>query len=124
MRLILKTDKRRYFRQVLELLSPVPPFSTITSKERSVLGEFMYLNWSYRELSSEDKKKILFSTQNKEAIRFTLNMSKEALNVTLYVLRKKGFITYDRIISEFEFLPERVLEYVFIEEEVTDDSGS
>lgn len=76
------------------------------------------------KLPDDERKKILFSADNKEDVRLRLRMTKEALNVTMYTLRKKGFLTYNSVPPQFALIPDRILEYVFIEEEESDDNRS
>lgn len=117
MKITIPTNAGKYFGQVLEILSTVPPFSTLTKRERDIYAEFLRINMEMKDLPVEERASNLFSAENKENIRLALNISKANVHMAMYNLRKKGFITYGYFARGFEMTPSRSIVFEFKNEE-------
>lgn len=102
MKIPVKSTEFKYFRQVLEFLSPVPPFHSISGREKDVLSQLLYHNWKAMDLPKEERDAYVFSKSAKERMRKTLNISKPSFDNQMAALRRKGFITYNSIVPKFE----------------------
>jgi len=88
----IKTTKRLFFRQYLELMKVFPPLNSLRSKELDILSELMYYDNRYSMLNIEDRKKIIYNTATRNEIRESLKMSEASFNNNLSILRKQGVI--------------------------------
>jgi len=102
MKLIIKSKEEDYFRKMLELLSPIPPFKTLSGREKDVLSQLLYYNYKVLYLTKEERNAYIFSKASKEKMRKTINISKPSFDNQMAALRKKGFITYTSVDSKFE----------------------
>jgi len=102
MKIPVKSNEKKYFRQVLEFLSPLAPFSTISGREKDVLSQLLYFNWTVIDLPKEDRDAYVFSKAVKEKMRKDLNISKPSFDNQMAALRRKSFITYNSIVPKFE----------------------
>jgi hypothetical protein len=117
MEIKIKTNKDKYFRQLIEVLGVAKPFSLLSNKEREVLSFLLHCNYAARNLPDEERFKYVFSEEVKEQIRMKYNMSKYSLNNYMFSLRKKGFTTYFSILKPFELTPEKEITFKFEKEE-------
>ena len=102
MKFPVKVSERKYFRQVLEFLSPLPPFNTISGREKDVFAQLLYYNWTALDLSKEQRDAYVFSKATKERMRQTVGVSKPSFDNQMAALRRKNFITYTSIVPKFE----------------------
>lgn len=115
MRIKIPTDKKRYFGQVLEILSSVPPFSSLTRREKTIYAALLFENFENRKLPYNERRDIVFSPDTFEKIRFDLGVSKATIHVTMSSLRKKGICTYDYFCKGFDIMPSTEIIYKFVE---------
>ena len=87
----VNSTPRIYFRQLLEFLSPLPPFSSLNNMEKAVFSELLYFSYLSKELNVEDKVNFIFK-QNKQKMLFNLGIPKGTFDNQLYTLRKKGLL--------------------------------
>lgn len=109
----IETNKEKYFRQVLELLAPVPPYSQLTKRERDVLSSMVLRFYSSDAKSLRERFEEVFSPDAKEDMRIKCDMSKAVLDNYLSALRRKQFITYDKICEISLVKPDEYLVYKF-----------
>jgi len=102
MKFPVKSSETKYFRQILEFLSPLAPFNTISGREKDVLSQLLYYNWGALDLSKEQRDAYVFSKATKERMRRTLGISKPSFDNQMAALRQKNFITYTSIVPKFE----------------------
>lgn len=102
MKIPVKSNELKYFRQVLEFLSPLTPFNTISGRERDVLSQLLYYNWKVGDLEKDARNAYVFSKATKERMRQTLGISKPSFDNQMAALRRKNFITYNSIDPKFE----------------------
>ena len=109
----VKTDKERYFNQLLALLGAFPPFNVLTDREREVFG---YLLLAYNSAKGDEvvRFETTFSIISKETIRMKLGISKFNLNNLLNGLRKKGFVSFNYIHKQYILRPDKELTFKFI----------
>jgi len=97
----IPTTDRKYFRQALELLKPLPPINTIRDKELDVLAEFLYHNDKYKNIESDLRSKILFDYDTKLAIREYLGISEANFNNIVTRLRKLNILNKKRTFNTY-----------------------
>lgn len=97
----ISTNKRKYFRQALELLKPIPPINALANREIDVLAEFIYYNDKYKDIKEDLRAKIIFDYDTKLAMREYLNMGEAPFNNILTLLRKKNILTKRGIVSSY-----------------------
>lgn len=102
MKIPVKSNETKYFRQVLEFLSPLSPFNTISGREKDVLSQLLYYNWKVGDLPKEARDAYIFSKSTKERMRASVNISKQSFDNQMAALRRKNFITYNSIDPKFE----------------------
>lgn len=102
MRIPVKSNESKYFRHVLEFLSPLTPFNSISGREKDVLSQLLYYNWKVIDLPKEERSAYVFSKAVKEKMRQSLNISKPSFDNQMAALRRKRFITYNSIDPKFE----------------------
>lgn len=96
----IKTDKDKFYRQVLEVLRSVPPINKLRPKELDVLAELLKQKDTYVLLGAH-KYTVIFSTENRKAIREQCELSVESFNNILSALRKYNIITKDNKLNQF-----------------------
>jgi hypothetical protein len=102
----IETNKRKYFRQALELLRPIPPINTLANRELDVLAEFLYYNDKYKDIASELRAKVIFDYDTKLAMREYLEMGEAPFNNILTSLRKKGVLPKRGVVNSYGLSPE------------------
>ena len=50
MKLTIETNEKKFFRQLLEILSSIPPLNKLRPKELDLLAIIMYYNNIYKDL--------------------------------------------------------------------------
>lgn len=115
----IPTTRKKYFRQMIELLDFMPPFDGLAKREKDLFGLILYYNWylaaSEKMVKHSDRMEELFSTKTKADIRLDMDVSKEGLNNLYCSLRKKGLLTYDSIVKDYLLLPDRSITFHFYE---------
>ena len=106
MNIKIPTTPRRYFRQVLEIIKPIPPLNTLRNKELDVLAEFLYYNYKYAKLDKDVRSKVLFDYDTKLEMREHLNMDEQSFNNHLTSLRKKNILSKRRVENDFGIHPD------------------
>lgn len=97
----IPTTQRKFFRQVLEILKPIPPLNLLRNKELDVLAEFLYYNDKYSHLEKDIRSKIVFDYDTKLDMREYLNMDEQSFNNHMTSLRKKGILTKRSVENTF-----------------------
>ena len=105
--LTIETSKRKYFRQMLELLKSIPPISNLTKANIDVLAELLYYNYMYKNIDIVIRHKILFDYETKVKIREFLNINAASLDNIFTSLRKKGFINSRGLVSDLGIDPDK-----------------
>jgi hypothetical protein len=113
MELTIKTDPKRYFRQLLEILSFTPLFKNLSSREKDVLAEILMYSWIYRAVPDEERWILINSPDIKEKMRMKLGVSKEGLNNLFTTLRKKDIITFSGVVPKYSLVPSSSLTIKF-----------
>lgn len=115
--LTIKTTKNKYYRQLLEFLRPIKPFSMMNNKDLDVLGLILTEYMGLRGLKHENRCQLVFSSSVRKKIADRAGMSQAAFNNSISKIRKLGFIK-DKIILEEAFVnrmtPSEKLEVKFI----------
>ena len=107
MKIPLKTNKDRFYREVLEILKSFPPINKLRPKELDLLAEFMMQNAENKDLPPNKRRIILFSTENRKMIQDKLGMSQAVFNNNLFGLRKYGLITKDNDLLPLLDIPDQ-----------------
>jgi len=113
MELKIKTDQKKYFRQLLEVLAFAPKFCELSQRERDLFAEILRVNWSYKTLSKEDRWTLITSSDSREKMRLVIGVSKEGLNNLYTSLRRKGFVTFSGIVDDYMLTPATTLTIKF-----------
>lgn len=100
------TNKRKFFRQALEILKPIPPISYLTKGKLDFVAELLYLNYEYRSIEKTLRDKILFEYSTKHDIRERLGVSEAVFNNMLHSLRKIGIIVGNSLATDFGINPD------------------
>lgn len=92
----IKTDKSKYYYQVIKVLLTLPAFSKLMEREVQVLGQLLKhrdLIEAQGILETELQEGMLFSKHTKGVICRVLAMDDNSFRNNIYGLRKKGFIS-------------------------------
>lgn len=93
-----------YYRMALQILSFIPPFSELTSRELDVYALLLIFNEKYSGLEERSKNKLLFDYDTYQSIADTLKkvsrfdvgdkekISRDSIYNRITMLRKKGLI--------------------------------
>lgn len=92
MEIKIKTNKHKFYRQVLELIRSIPPFSTLRPREIDVLAEIMYQFDKYDYIEEHLKPVLIFSTEVRKEMQKNIDIIEESYNNNLSILKKKKFI--------------------------------
>lgn len=92
MRLTVNTDDVTFFRQILELLSGIPPLNKLRKRELDLLAMLMYYNYLYKDIDENLRWKIINNTATRKEIHYKLNMKEDIFNNNLSVVRKTGLL--------------------------------
>ena len=108
----VNSNKRYYFRQLLEFLSLLPKYNTLVGQEKEVLAEMLYYFYFYADKSiTLNDGEIL--KRHKPDIREKLHISKASLDNVLHKLRVKGFLKGKDIAPEFLLPMDEKLTIIF-----------
>jgi len=98
----IPTDKRKFFRQSLEVIKALPPLNTLRDRELDVLAEFLYFNDKYSAIEEDLRGRLIFDYETKIAMREYLDdMSEAGFNNYLTMLRKKGILGKRGIVNTY-----------------------
>jgi len=93
-----------YYRQALQILSFIPPFSELTSRELDVFALLLVFNEKYSGLEERSKNKLLFDYDTYQSIADSLKkmskfdvgdsekISRDSVYNRITALRKKGLV--------------------------------
>lgn len=113
----IKTSDKKFYRQILELLHSVPPFTKLRKRELDVLGEIMRQNNKYNKTTIESRNLIVFSTKIRKEMRDSIGVSEDIFNNNMSSLKKHGIINKDnRLMPYLEsmfFNEEFILQFIF-----------
>lgn len=99
----IKTELRTFFRQYVHIMKPV---FKLNDRESDILGELMYFNYKYRELTEDIRYKIIFDYDTKVEIRVNLGITEASFNNGLTTLRKKGILVDNRLAGNLLVIPD------------------
>lgn len=106
MKLTVETTERKFFRQLLEILSSIPPLNKLRPKELDLLAILMYYNNVYKDLDPLLRQRLLNSKVTKKEIRDTTGMNENVFNTNLFILRKNNLISKSgELISALQVFP-------------------
>ncbi|MBU0846951.1 hypothetical protein KKH23_07140 [Patescibacteria group bacterium] len=116
-KLILKISvkgNKSYYYNLLRFLSLVPPYTGLTPNEMKVMSLLLskYQEKSY--LPEKDRHTIVFSRDMRREYREDIKISKENLDNIMSSLRKKGFITYGKVVDKFKLNRSKIGDEVLI----------
>lgn len=121
MKINIKTNKKLFFRQALEVVRHIPPYNQLRSGELNVLAQLIYYENQYKDLPEDVRGKIIFDYETKQKMRDFIETSEPLFNTTLSTLRRKGFISGRTIKSPINFdidNPEIIFKFNVEEEEI------
>jgi hypothetical protein len=97
----IKTTQQRFYREFLELFRSLPPFNKLRTREIDVLSQIMYQNNKYKNIQTNTRSLVIFSTEVRKEMREQLNISEEIFNNNLSGLRKNKLISEDTKLMPF-----------------------
>lgn len=116
----IRTNRDKFFRQVLELLRSLPPFNKLRPRELELLSKLMAYSDEFKALDRESRYDLVFSTRIRRSIAEELDMSEDVFNNNLSILRRHGLITKDNrfapILEDLYYDSKFELTYKFIKE--------
>jgi hypothetical protein len=116
MRLNVNTDAKKFFRQLLELLSGIPPLDGLRKRELDLLSIYMYYNYKYRGLEEKVRWRILNSASTKKEMQEEIDMNADVFNNNLSLVRKTKVLGKDgSLVSFLQIYPDEIfnIEFVF-----------
>lgn len=102
----IPTTTKKYFRLHLELIRSIPPLDGLRYKELDVLAELLYWNYMFKDVSKDERWKLIFNYDTKLKMRESIFMEADQFNNCLTSLRKKGIIKGKSVISDFGVDPD------------------
>lgn len=93
MRLTIETNEKKFFRQLLEILSSIPPLNKLRPKELDLLAIIMYYNNIYKDLDPLLRQRVLNSKATKKEIREIAGMNENVFNTNIFILRKNNLVS-------------------------------
>src|SRR5690606_1628251 len=116
----IRTNRDKFFRQVLELLRSLPPINKLRPRERELLSKLMAYSDEFKALDRDSRYDLIFSTRTMRTIADDLDMSEDAFNNDLSILRRHGLMTKDNrfatIIKDLYYDSKFELTYKFVKE--------
>ena len=91
MRIPIKTNQSKYFKQVLELMSAIPPISTLSNREKELLAIMLLINWRAHNLGDDERAYMVTGKYMREKAINELNIKPHTVRTLLSNLKKKGF---------------------------------
>jgi hypothetical protein len=116
MKLTIPTTQKKFYRQVLAILSSLPPLSKLRNRELSLLALIMYYNHIYKNIDEPLRWRIIDDTATRREMQKELNMSEYLFSTNLGALKRVGVITHDGELAKFlQIIPkENKFEVTFI----------
>lgn len=93
MKLTIETNEKKFFRQLLEILSSIPPLNKLRPKELDLLAIIMYYNNIYKDLDPLLRQRVLNSKATKKEIREIAGMNENVFNTNIFILRKNNLVS-------------------------------
>lgn len=116
----IRTNRDKFFRQVLELLRSLPPFNKLRPRELELLSKLMAYSDEFKALDKDSRYDLIFSTRTRRTIADDLDMSEDAFNNNLSILRRHGLVTKDNrfapILEDLYYDSKFELTYKFVKE--------
>ncbi len=119
----VETTEDKYFRQVLELLKPLPPFNKLADQVLDVLAQFLYYNHKYKHIEKVIRFKVLFDYDTKVSMREAVNMTEARFNNILMLLRKENILNKKGLVSDFGISPEKDGGNIIFEFKIKEDEN-
>jgi DNA-binding CsgD family transcriptional regulator len=101
MKIPIQTNKKKFYRQVLEVLRSLPPLDTLRSRELSLLSMIMYYNDLYKSVDENIRWRIINDTMTRKEIQKELNMNEYLFSNNLSIIKKAGVISKDGALVKF-----------------------
>ena len=115
----IRTNRDKFFRQVLELLRSLPPFNKLRPRELELLSKLMAYSDEFKALD-RIRYDLIFSTRTRRTIADDLDMSEDAFNNNLSILRRHGLLKKDNrfapILEDLYYDSKFELTYKFVKE--------
>ena len=92
MKIQVPTQKDKYYRQLLEFLRPIKPFSQLNNKDLGVLSGLLTEYMGLKGLTHERRCALVFNTDNRRKVANANGMSDAAFNNTISKLKRVGVI--------------------------------
>jgi hypothetical protein len=103
MKINIPTTRELVYKQYLTILNPVfGKARHLDPQEIEILSKFLYINYKYKHLDDSKRNTLLFHTETRKRIRLALGISVQVFNNKLTSLRKKKFITKDKLVFKVE----------------------
>lgn len=106
----LKTDKKKFFRQYVEILDPLVK---LRPKELDVLAELLYHNNELKDVKPDLRWKLIFDYDTKKEMSQNLNISIPSLGNNLSYLRKRGIIVDNKVVDSLLVYPGKTFKLTF-----------
>ena len=101
MKIPIKTNRSRYHREILEIIKSLPPLNKLRNKELDLLAEIMKQYQEYPDMPKDQRKYIVFSTENRKKMQDALHISKGNMNTYLVKIRKYNLLGKDNNLPKF-----------------------
>lgn len=107
MEITIKSNKRAFFDQVLELFSSFNPIKSLRKGERIVLAEIMYQHYKYKELEPNIRRNTVFSKEVREEMCDNLKLPRSGFNNVTAALRRNSILDKsNNLIKPLHIYPE------------------
>lgn len=103
MKLKIETIPEKYFHQLIEIFSVLPPVNVLRKRQREVFAEILYYNYKYSKESPVMSNRLLFDYKTKEEIAEKLKISKANLYNIYKELRQLGLLMKDEINPKYKY---------------------
>lgn len=116
MKIPVRTSIDNFFIQLVELMSSFAPIKNLKGKEKMVLAEILYQNYTYKEFNERERNILIFSPENRKEMQRRLNISEDYFNNQLTKLRKNGALGLHNKLPKFlsAILPNERFEFTVI----------
>lgn len=104
----IKTNRRSFYRQYLELIRTVAPLNNLRSRELDLLAEILHQRWKYKHFDEDGAlEAFIFSTNMRKKMQKNVEMSEATFNNNLSFIKKQKIINDDfTLIKAFNVLHE------------------
>jgi len=120
MKINVKVSDDTYFLKLLSILSSIPPFNKLRSRELETYAYLLEYNHRYRNIPFEERNKLIFDYDVKQSIATRMGVDIAAVRNYMSILRSHGVIGRDTMIPKYVL--EKVGELVFVFKDVLDES--